>query len=257
MTDWVAPLTALGLAAVAACSSSGHSRAATSGGTAGDQTADDASSCGACDGAATSGGNTNPDGLPYPAPPSGGGYGRTPRTAQPSGGSIIENFKFLGYPNAVVGSGLQRISLADYYDPCGKRSKVLHLTVASVWCTPCNQETDAIVAAAQQLASQGVVVIQALEDGLVPGTGATQTDLQGWITKHHSTFTEMLDPDPNPMLGGFFDAAAVPWNCDIDPRTMEILDASTGWAGDVSVELSPALAAVADPPKYPLPVTCN
>ncbi len=197
-------------------------------------------------------GNTNPDGIPYPSPP----YGRTPRSGS-TPGSVIQDFKFSGYPNAVVSPQLQAISLADSYDPCGKRSKLIHLTVGAVWCTPCNQETDAFVAAKVQLDAEGVVVLQALEDGPMLGIGATQTDLNGWIATHHPTFTEMLDPDPNPMLGAFFNAAAVPWNADIDPRTMELLDSSTGWSGDVTSELAPALKAVQSVPVLPVGVTCN
>jgi len=60
-------------------------------------------------------------------------------------------------------------------------------------------------------------------------------------------------------LGGFFNAASVPWNADIDVRTMEMLTSSEGWSGDVSSEIQPGLAALPATPSYPLPsgVTCN
>jgi hypothetical protein len=168
----------------------------------------------------------------------------------------MENFVFLGYPNAVVTPRPVPIALADYYDPCSKRYKLIHLTVASVWCVPCNQETDAVVAAKTQLDSQSVVVLQALADGPVQGIGATQGDLDRWIASHQPTFTELLDPGLA-NLSLFFNAAAVPWNCDLDPRTMEILDASTGWTGMVTTELAPALRALPATPSYlPLPA-CN
>ena len=197
--------------------------------------------------------NVNPDGVPYPSPP--GGYGHTARRGTIPG-SVIQNFKFLGYPNADSSHGLQTIALADFYDPCNKRSKVLHLSVAAVWCVPCNQETSALVAAKTQLASERVVLIQALSDGPKLNVGATQSDLDYWIGKNHPTFTEMLDPDLA-NLGGFFDAAAVPWNADIDPRTMEIVDEGTGWSGTVDSELHPALSALASNPLYPIPIKCN
>src|SRR5260370_14205510 len=131
----------IGLAALAACSSkSGGSPAA----------------CDACDGGQNgstptvlTGHDTNLDGVPYPTPT--GGYGHVARRGL-TPGSIMQNFKFLGYPNADKSKGLQTIALADYYDPCGKRLTMLHLTVAGVWCVPCNQETDAIVAAQAELA---------------------------------------------------------------------------------------------------------
>jgi hypothetical protein len=201
----------------------------------------------------------NPDGVPYPAPA--GGYGRTARTGS-TAGSVIQNFKFLGYPNGVEMTNLATISLADYYDPCNKTYKLLHLSVASVWCVPCNDETTAVVTDLQSptsvLNTDRVVFVQALDDGAVEGTPATQSDLDYWVTSHGSNFTEMLDPGLA-NLAGFFNAAAVPWNCDIDPRTMEIIDSSVGWSGDVASEIQPGLSGLPAKPSYPLPasVTCN
>jgi hypothetical protein len=128
--------------------------------------------------------------------------------------------------------------------------------VAGVWCVPCNEETDAIVADQATLASERVVVIQALGDGPTMGIGATQTDLESWITTHKSNFTEMLDPGLV-NLGSFFDASAIPWNCDIDPRTMEILQAATGWSGDLNGDLDLPRAEAGAKPAYPIPVSCN
>jgi len=68
----------------------------------------------------------------------------------------------------------------------------------------------------------------------------------------------MLDPGlTNPDLGGFFQASAIPWNCDLDPRTMEIIDESTGWAGDVDTELEPGLTSLPVVPGYPIPAVCG
>jgi hypothetical protein len=197
-------------------------------------------------------GNVNPDDVPYPTPA--GGYGHAARRGK-TPGSIIQDFKFLGYPNADPSGGLETISLGDYYDPCNKRLKLLHLSVAAVWCTPCNEETVALVAAKAQLDTEQVVLIQALSDGPTMNVGATQADLNYWIMLNHSNFTEMLDPNLT-NLGTFFDAAAVPWNADIDPRTMEILDQGTGWAGTVDSELGPGIAAAGGAPGYPVAVAC-
>jgi hypothetical protein len=225
--------------------------ACSSGGSGGSAPANDTSdSDGAT--AVTTGNNANPDGVPYPSPP--GGYGHTARKGS-TPGSVIQNFKFLGYPESNEANGLQSIALADYYDPCNKRLKLLHLSVAAVWCVPCQDETQAMVASASQLASEGVVVIQALSDGPTKNVGATVNDLNYWVKTNMTTFTEMLDPNLA-NLGTFFDAAAVPWNADIDPRTMEIIDAATGWAGTVAQELAPALAAMKQAPDYPVAVSC-
>ena len=193
----------------------------------------------------------NPDGIPYPS--STGGHtaraGSTP-------GSVMQDFTFQGYLDADESKGLQPIALANYYDPCGKRSKLLHLTVAGAWCVPCAEETDALVAGKAQLASERVTVIQVLGDGPTQGVTATAMDLDNWIAKHGSNFTEMLDPNLT-NLGAFFNAANVPWNCDIDPRTMEIIRESTGWPGDLNSDLQPSLAALPAMPSYPIPAACG
>ena len=66
----------------------------------------------------------------------------------------------------------------------------------------------------------------------------------------------MLDPGLK-NLGGFFDAAAIPWNSDIDVRTMEILDSNEGWAGDVATEVAGGLAALPATPSYPIPASAG
>jgi hypothetical protein len=193
----------------------------------------------------------NPDGVPYPT----SNIGRSARSGS-TPGDVIQDFTFQGYPNADTSKGLQPVSLADYYDPCGKRFKMLHLTVAGAWCVPCAEETDALVAAKSQLASERIAVVQALGDGPTEGVAATVTDLDNWIAKHGSNFTEMLDPNLT-NLGAFFNAATVPWNCDIDPRTMEIIRESTGWPGDLNSDLQPSLTALPATPSYPIPAVCG
>ncbi len=198
-----------------------------------------------------SGHDANPDGVPYPMPAS--GYGRKARSGT-TAGSVMANYKFRGYPNGDASKGLQTIALADYYDPCGKTYKMIHLSVAGLWCEACDQETDALVGAKSQLASEKVVVLQAVDEGAMENVPATQTDLDHWVGAHHSNFTTMLDPGLE-NLSGFFNPESIPWNCDLDPRTMEIIDDSVGWAGDVSSETNAGLAAIPSTPSYPVP-TC-
>lgn len=209
---------------------------------------------GAAPGAAPSGTGAghedNPDGVPYPTPT--GGYGRTARSGS-TPGSVIANFKFQGFADGDPSRGPTTVSLSDYYDPCARRHKLIHLTVAAVWCQPCFQETDALVAARSRLAAEGVVVLQALDDGPTAGTPATLADLGYWVKAHRPTFAEVLDPGLA-NLAGFFDASAVPWNADLDPRTMEILDESVGWSGDVDSEIR--LAVVPEQASYAVPVAC-
>ncbi len=194
---------------------------------------------------------TNPDGVPYPNPP--GGYGHKVRSGS-TPGSVIANLRFNGYVDGDTSKGIQVISLADYYDPCGKRLKLLHLSVAGVWCNPCNAETQALVANEALLQQDQVVLLQALSDGPMEGVGATMTDLNYWVSHYKMNFTEMLDPGPT-QFAPFFIAADIPWNGDVDPRTMELVGSGTGWGGDVMGALQPGLSAVAGAPLLSIPAS--
>jgi hypothetical protein len=221
------------LASVVSCSSS--SAPATAACTTTPDTSDDG------------GTDVNPDGVAYPT----GCYGHTARSGS-TPGSILQNLKFQGYLNGDSTQPLTTISLADYYDPCTKRYKLIHLSVAAIWCTACSGETDDFVAAKSSFDAQQIVVLQALTEGAVEGTPATVSDLNYWISTHKSNFTEMLDPgDQN--FAGFFNEAALPWNADVDPRTMEILDSSEGYSGSVQGVVQGGLNAVMGSPMYPIP----
>ena len=162
----------------------------------------------------------------------------------------MKNFQFLGFPNGDTSKGLQKVSLAQYFDPTNTRYKVLRVNASAVWCPPCNLETDAVVAAKAKLDAEGVVILQTLFDGETMNVGATETDLRRWIRTHFSNFDSVLDPGLQ-NLGGFFNATAIPWNADLDVRTMEILDESLGWGGDILNDVSPALNWVARNPPTP------
>ena len=179
---------------------------------------------------------------------------RSSLSANATPGNRITNYAFTGYAATntdVITTGTTKtIHLGDYYDPKqtgvpgiigGVPIKVIHLTVAAVWCGPCNEETDFIAGAnytgantgnasfATELAPLGVVFVQALDDGAVTGVGATINDLNSWINdRHHNDFTSMVDPG-NQNLGVFFNAAAVPFNMNIDARSMEILSSEVGF----------------------------
>lgn len=182
--------------------------------------------------------DVNPDGIPYPT----ANLGQDPRSGSHPG-NIMRNFKFVGYKTTqgtvvTADDNLKAVSLADFFDPKQTHGyKVMHVTVSSVWCQPCNQETTEMVAAATDLASKGVLFVQALADGPAIGTGATVGDLDQWVKKHGVNFTQLLDPALK-NFGPFFDAAAVPFNANVDLRSMEILTAGTGAPPDIAADVT-------------------
>jgi len=78
----------------------------------------------------------------------------------------------------------------------------------------------------------GVVFLEVLTDGPVVGQPATLEDLRKWVSNHHVDYSVALNGDSNDtngILGSFFGAAAIPFNMDIDARSMEILSSELGF----------------------------
>ncbi|MBK8217771.1 MAG: redoxin domain-containing protein [Myxococcales bacterium] len=173
---------------------------------------------------------TNPDGVPYPTTR----IGTKPATHEPprqgTPGDVMKNFKFYGYPKGDKSQGLQQVSLADYFDPQTKNFRLIHIQAAAVWCGPCNQEAKAAASIAGELKEKKVAWLAVLVETAKRGSPSTQGDLDKWLSAYPSDFSHVLDPN-NAQFGVFFDAAAVPWNAQLDARTMEILHASTGGPG--------------------------
>lgn len=195
--------------------------------------------------------------------PAGGGAPAPSEGANPEGvayptadigyrvGNRMPNYTFLGYVNGNKAGGLKAVSLADYYDPQAKRFKVIHIIGSSVWCAPCNQETTEAVAATDELLAEKIVFVQAMIDGPQLGVGATQGDLDAWVATHSivGKFTVMLDPAVK-NLGQFFQAGGVPWNANLDARTMEILSAKEGAPPSIKADVRRWTAWVdSHPPK--------
>src|SRR5262249_38524386 len=137
------------------------------------------------------------------------------------------NFKFLGYPDGDISKGLQSYGLADFYDPTGKNYKIIHISVAGVWCIWCIKETQALSGDAThpslipQLKEKKVVYLTALSESSQRQPAAPK-DLDYWINLYHPGYTQLLDPG-NRQLGPFFTSAGLPWNGNFDARSMEIL----------------------------------
>ena len=179
-------------------------------------------------------------------------------------GSRMPNFRFVGFgatsPAGVVDtSSSQILSLADFYDPdhrlgpSGQGLSVIHVMVNTMWCNPSNQEADLTSGAnfmgenpggtswARELAPLGVVFLEVLTDGIVVSTPATLDDLRSWVTHHEVDYSVATAGgslgSTSGALGIFFLADAIPFNIDIDARSMEILATSTGLDTSLDVHL--------------------
>ena len=166
--------------------------------------------------------DTNPDGVAYPTE----NIGTSTRSGSRAGNRMA-NYKFLGYPDGNPANGLQPMSLAQFYDPEGKTYKLIHIQASGVWCVYCQKETEVVVPLKQKFEERKVVWLVSLAEGPTQGTPSKQKDLDGWIAEFKSPYPHVLDPG-NKNLGVFYDAAALPWNANINAKTMEILQAGTG-----------------------------
>lgn len=174
------------------------------------------------DGEATEAPDANPDGVPYPS----SNLGTNQRSGSKAG-NLINNYKFYGYPDANPANGLQPMSLAQFFDPDGKRYKLIHIQASGVWCVYCQKETEVVVPLKQRFDDMKVVWLVSLAEGSTQGTPSKSKDLDGWIAEFKSPYPHVLDPG-NKNLGVFYDAAALPWNANVNAKTMEILQAGTG-----------------------------
>ncbi len=174
--------------------------------------------------AAGEGSEVNPYGKPYPTQ----NLGYQPRAGSRAG-SVMRNYKFLGYRDGDPAKGKTVVSLAELFDPELRMSKLISFSAGSLWCPTCNNEAEFLVPLVTSLKAKKVTVIQAIVEGGARGTGSTLTDLDVWQKRHQVNYTLFLDPEQR-SLGQFFEAGAVPWNALIDARSMEILASGVGFS---------------------------
>lgn len=156
--------------------------------------------------------------------------------------SVVANYKFVGYANAMkVSDSLQPIELAEFYNPTGDgvyeagsvleigaaKPKALLIDVASVWCGPCNYEADEVLPGLYvKYKPQGGEFLLQLADGATPGKAATSKSLFNWTKKYKVDYPSTIDPTYK--LGALFEADAFPANMIIDTRTMKIVEVISG-----------------------------
>lgn len=158
----------------------------------------------------------NPAGVDYPTQ----GIGTTV-------GAVMQNYKFLGYPDGDPSKGLQPMSLAQYFDPQGAKYKMIHVQASGTWCTYCRSETRMVIPLKAQLEAKKILWVVSLAEGPSQGTPSTKEDLDKWISQFKWDAPHLLDSG-NKNFGPFYDAAALPWNVNIDAKTMKILSSGVG-----------------------------
>lgn len=203
----------------------------------------DAASSDAASGDAASSGDGGDAGLGYPT----AHLGTNPRVGS-TPGDVIHDYAFTGY-RATGGvldtSTLRTIRLADYYDPLGKKGlKVLHLVAAARWSAPDGALVQAAVTATSTLAAKGGVFLVVVGEGTSVGANASKGDLDAWANAYAPHFSLALDPG-FAQLSALWDVSAVPFNVDIDLRSMEILATDLGAPANLEATVDAHLTWVA------------
>ncbi len=163
----------------------------------------------------------------YPPGPYGRGLGAT-----------IENLSFLGWRDPVRSgydpSALETVSLAEFYDPTGTRTKLIVLNASAVWCSVCRAEMQDIRArdTYRLYRERGVELVGTLFEDLKGGP-AQPSDLELWgsSTAHTIAFPLLLDPGFKSSV--YFTSDATPLNMIIDATTMKIVFTMMGYDNSI------------------------
>jgi hypothetical protein len=178
--------------------------------------------------------------------PGGSGQPAKGETAYPPGpygisqGSVIANYQFVGFPNAMDSTAeLKLIQLADFYNPdgvstfpegspygAGPKPKALLIDVSSVWCGPCNHEADVVLPALYDKFQPGGEFLLQLADGPTPGTAAESKHLYNWTQKYDVNYPATFDPTYK--LSSLFESNAFPANIIVKTKDMTIVKAIAG-----------------------------
>jgi hypothetical protein len=201
-----------------------------------------------CGSTGTGGGDTDDEDVIAPEFPSDVGQEPAAVSSYPPGpygigkGSIVANYKFMGFPNAMKDSTVMKeLQLAEFYNPTGDglyeegslmevgtpKPKALLIDIASVWCGPCNYEADVILPVEYaKYKPLGGEFFLTLADGSSQGKPATSKSLLNWTSKYDVDYPSSIDPSYK--LEVLFKEPAYPQNMIIDTRTMKIVHVIPG-----------------------------
>jgi hypothetical protein len=158
----------------------------------------------------------------YPAGP----YGTGARVGSRRG-DTLKNMTFSGYPDGSIASGRKTFSWSGVYDKTGKTRKMMHVQVAGVWCTFCQQEQGVVAERYADWKKKGIVWATIVVEGSAPGGAAVDGDLTKWFTATKPNNPVGVDPGRT-TLSGFVRQGGLPFGMWVDLRNMEIIKSGEG-----------------------------
>jgi len=157
---------------------------------------------------------TTPEaGAEYPPPP----YGLTV-------GSTFPRLLLDGY--APSRTPFRTIDMAEYYDPTGVRGvTAIYLSVAAVWCGPCQKEAELLAGPAglyeKKYRALGASFLSVFTEDR-DYQPATRSTLDAWIAKYSVTYDTAVLKAGVSSKTILPDGTGIPLNFTIDPRDMKI-----------------------------------
>ncbi len=159
-------------------------------------------------------------------------------------GSVIGDLTVTGRRDlngngSVLDDPIQPISLSDYFRD--KKTKVLFISLGTVWCGPCATEQPSLVQLYEsyKTAGQGVAFLQAiLQDGhMMP---STQTDVDAWSQTYSIPFDMAYDPKNE--LAPYYNPTAFPEQLVLRTSDMTLVYQHTSTSTDLKSVIDGVLA---------------
>jgi len=157
-------------------------------------------------------------------------------------GQRFPNLSFEGVRSAATADVPTVINVADYFDPTGARIDLLHVVIVAMWCPHCDKQATAMAGLSAWQTEHRVASFELAVDG--PNrTGPSMAEVTTWAVKHDLPTPVARDPQ-SVQIKPYLTVSYIPLHLLVDPRTMIILDATTGEVPDLKAYEAKFLAQV-------------
>ena len=157
-------------------------------------------------------------------------------------GQRFPNLSFEGVASAATADAPTVINVADYYDPTGARIDLLHIVIVAMWCPHCDKQATAMAGLSTWQSEHRVASFELTIDG--PNrTGPSMAEVADWAIRHGLATPVARDPQ-SARIKPYLDISYIPLHLLVNPRTMIILDATSGEVPDLKAYEAKFLAKV-------------
>lgn len=153
----------------------------------------------------------------YPAENWGGTVGKT-----------LPNFTLSGVLPSLTSDVTGSVSMTDYFDPDGEEFDLLHITLVTLWCPHCANQSSVLGKNSTWLREHRIANLEIVIDGPTIGSAPTIKDASAWAARHNLSLIPVLLDVKAAVTGKIWDIQAIPMHILVRTRDMQILDIHTG-----------------------------